>query len=310
MTTEISIRSRAGEIRKARGLSAAHLAEQIGVSRQTIYAIEDGTFVPNTAVSLEMARALDVTVEQLFAIAENEPSGARGRKKKPFLIAGCDPALSLIAESLRSSGVGIEIVPANSRRALKWLKQGKVHAAGSHLRDRSTGDYNLPVIRRVLPDAAPRVVTFALWEEGLAVLHGNPKRIKSFADLGRRDVSIVNREEGAGSRELLDEGLRKAGISAKNVKGYESRAKDHFAAAHAVEGGAADCCVVPRSAARCFGLDFIPLAVERFDLSFTRESAAMPAGKAVIELLKRSQLRRKLEAIPGYDASHTGEVLV
>lgn len=366
----MAVRTRLQEIRKKRGISAADLARRIGVSRQTIYAIEDGSFVPNTAVSLQLSRALDAAVEEIFFIAEeqaSEPiradllSGDRADKgqlvsvcrvnerlvavpisflpaylppadgiiesrtkrnvsiKSPvglpedgkrLLLAGCDPALSLLNDALHSSEIEIISVPCSSRCALEWLKQGRVHAAGSHLLDRATGDYNLPVIRRLLPNSSIRVVTFAVWEEGLVLRRGNPKSVRSLADLAGEGVTLMNREKGSGARDLLDTGLRRFGIESDQVKGYNSIAHGHLAAAYAVATGAADCCIAPRSASLCFGLDFIPLAVERFDLTFTRASLELPAAKALLDVLNRSQLRKKLQCIGGYDTAHTGEVLL
>ena len=343
----------------------------MGVSRQTIYAIEDGRFIPNTTVSLQLARALEATVEELFSITEqagtdaisadllddDEPANSRelvrlcrvkdrviavpvpllpaylppadgliqSRKKrrvliksaaasleggKRLLIAGCDPALSLLHELLSPSHIEILCVSCSSSWALRWLKKGKVHAAGSHLLDRRTGDYNLPAIRRVLPKASVRVVTFAVWEQGLVVTRGNPKSIRSLADLAGNRVKLMNRERGSGSRDLLDSGLRQFGIPSEQIRGYNSIAHGHLAAAHAVATGTADCCIALRSAARCFGLDFIPLAVERFDLTFMRPTLGLPAAQAVLDLLNRSSLRKKLQSIAGYDTAHTGEILV
>jgi putative molybdopterin biosynthesis protein len=154
------------------------------------------------------------------------------------------------------------------------------------------------------------VVTFAAWEQGLIVPRGNPKEIRSIADLARKNIRIRNREKGAGSRDLLDRELRRFGIERKRVNGYDSAAEGHLAAAYAVENGEVDCCVAVHSAARSFGLDFIPLAIERFDLVFDRRSAELPAAKALLDLLSRSQLRRKLQGLAGYDTSHTGDVVV
>jgi molybdate-binding protein len=199
-------------------------------------------------------------------------------------------------------------VAVSSRRALELLKRGKIHGAGCHLRDKATGDYNVPIIRRLIPDEAVCVVTFAVWEQGLVVRHGNPKSIRSVADLGGKGVRLVNREKGSGSRDLLDTGLRRAGVDPKQVAGYEYTADGHLAAAREVAQGTADCCVATRSAARCFGLDFIPLAVERFDLAFARASLELPATKALLNVLNGASLRRKLEVLAGYDTAHTGEI--
>lgn len=365
------VRTYLQKIRKSRNISAAELADRVGVRRQTIYAIEDGNFVPNTTISLQLARALGVSVEELFSMTQEqaeEPRKARvlgggreinegqlvricrvkerlvafpisllsaylppadgiieSKKKlsvmirspvglpesdKRLLLAGCDPALSLLHDALHSSGIEIITIPSSSRRALQWLKQASVHAAGSHLLDRTTGDYNVPIIRRLLPNAPPRVVTFAIWEQGLVLRHSNPKRIRTIADLADSGITLINREKGSGSRDLLDTGLRKFGIRPGQVRGYKTIASGHLAAAQAVAAGTADCCIAPRSAARCFGLDFVPLAVERFDLSFTKASLELPSAKALLDLLNRSNLRKNLQYIAGYDTAHTGEVLM
>ena len=80
----------------------------------------------------------------------------------------------------------------------------------------------------------------------------------------------MNREKGAGSRELLDQELRNAGINGTHVKGYDRIAHGHLPAALSVSLGEADCCVATRSAARAFGLGFIPLSTERYDLVIRR----------------------------------------
>src|SRR5271169_6425463 len=78
-----------GTLRRKRGLSAIHLAATVGVSRQTIYAMEAGTYVPNTAVALRLARALDTNVEELFALADSAPS-ANLRSEPSILLPGSE----------------------------------------------------------------------------------------------------------------------------------------------------------------------------------------------------------------------------
>ena len=364
------------EIRQQRGISAAQLARLAGVSRQTIYAIEAGDYVPNTTLALQLARLLEVRVEELFRLEWEPPappkpltvdligSAEPARKGQPvricrvgrrtmgvsavaqpimlpladgvviessasdrrvdvhvfqsdleqekrLLIAGCDPGISLLAQHLaRFDDVDMVVAPSSSQQALEWLKQGKVHVAGSHLRDSSSGEYNLPAIKRLFPRGAVKVVTFAIWEQGLVVENGNPKEIRGVDDLARKDISIVNREKGAGSRELLDQRLLQSGIPTARVNGYGRVALGHLPAALAVSLKEADCCIATRSAARAFGLHFIPLATERYDLVIRRQHARLPAVVALMDVLNRAAIRRRLEVLAGYDTSHTGEVLV
>ncbi len=177
----------------------------------------------------------------------------------------------------------MEIVSAaaSSKLALSWLSEGKVHIAGSHLEDPHTGEFNLPFIRKVFPGGDFTVVTFARWEEGLVVAPQNPKEIRKIEDLARKNVRIVNREPGSGSRALLDKCLAKAGIDAYRIQGYERVAYGHLAAAYCVVSREADVCIATRSAAQTFGLDFIPLHSERYDLVMRKGTTEPACGESL-----------------------------
>jgi len=223
------------------------------------------------------------------------------------VLAGCDPATGLLAHMVEKiSGVEIVSAAASSKLALTWLSEGKVHVAGSHLEDAKTGEFNLPYIRKQFPDEEFSVVTFARWEEGFIVATGNPKRVRKVEDLARKNVKFVNREPGSGSRGLLDKLLEKAGMDAANVQGYDRIAHGHLAAAYCVVSHEADVCLATRSAAQTFGLDFVPLHSERYDLVMRKRTADLPAVKAFLDVLQRATLRRKLEVLAGYDTSQTG----
>ena len=49
-------------------MTQQQLAEAVGVSRQTIHAIENGRFVPSTVLALKIARLFAKTVEELFQL--------------------------------------------------------------------------------------------------------------------------------------------------------------------------------------------------------------------------------------------------
>ena len=368
------VQSRLAEIRKSRGVGASDLARRVRVSRQTIYAIEAGTYVPNTEVALNLARELEVTVDELFLLQEGLPTppeslaaevlsagpsvkgqpvrvcqiGSRwvsvpvsaspyympeadgiikrtgktaGRadlvvfakeeaSQKRLVLAGCDPATGLLAHMVEKiSGVEIVSAAASSKLALTWLSEGKVHIAGSHLEDPKTGEFNLPYLRKQFPDEDFSVVTFARWEAGFVVAAGNPKRVRKIEDLARKNVRFVNREPGSGSRGLLDQLMEKAGMDAEKVQGYDRIAYGHLAAAYCVVSREADVCLATRSAAQTFGLDFVPLHSERYDLVMRKRTADLPAVKAFLDVLQRATLRRKLEVLAGYDTSQTGTLV-
>jgi molybdate-binding protein/DNA-binding XRE family transcriptional regulator len=362
------------QIRKSRGIGASDLSRRVNVSRQTIYAIEAGTYVPNTEVALNIARELEVTVDDLFSLNANklkspESLGAevlsaaapvKGQPVRicqvgtrwvsvpvtatPFympeadgiierptrkanradllvfekdeasqrrlVLAGCDPASSLLSHMVEKiSGVEVVSAAASSKLALSWLKEGKVHIAGSHLEDPKTGEFNVPYLRSAFPGEDFIVVTFAHWEEGFVVQPGNPKGIKKAEDLGRKNVRLLNREPGSGSRALLDKLLKEIGLPVSQVHGYDNVALGHLVAAFAVASGDVDTCLATRSAAQTFALGFVPLHSARYDLVMRRRTAEQASVKAFLDVLQRATLRRKLEVLAGYDTSRTGALV-
>jgi molybdate-binding protein len=162
----------------------------------------------------------------------------------------------------------------------------------------------------MFPKNAVAVISFAVWEEGILTARGNPKKFRGVEDFARRDVSIVNREMGAGSRRLLDSELKRLKIDPGKVTGYQHTASGHLAAAWQVRTGAADGCIATRAAARLFGLGFIPLVSERYDLAMRRQHLDLPSMQIFLDALSRSSFRRELESVGGYDTRTAGERLL
>lgn len=370
------IETHLGTLRRKRGLSAIQLAAAAGVSRQTIYAMEAGTYVPNTAVALRLAQALSATVEDLFALpnlaaepklrAERAtllPGSPQPQTGQPvqlcqvdtrliasapspipwyfpatdavvddqaapkgkaavqifqteddfanrILIAGCDPGISVLSRHALAAGTELVLAHRNSSQALALLKQGAVHVAGTHLKDEASGESNLPAIARLFPKNSVAVISFAVWEEGILTARNNPKNIRGVEDLVRQDVTIVNREKGSGSRALLDSRLKRLSLEGNLINGYETLAPGHLPAAWQVQSGAADCCLATGAAARIFGLHFIPLVTERYDLVIRRRYLDLPRMQSLLDTLSRSHFRRELEGLGGYDTKVAGDRLL
>jgi molybdate-binding protein/DNA-binding XRE family transcriptional regulator len=360
------IENQVGKLRQKRGFSAIQVAALTGISRQTVYAIEAGTYVPNTVVALKLARALESSVEELFGLPEEAPAprvetasllpgdetpqpgqplqlcrvdeqlvasapspvswyfppadavmaGLKEAKPKPVrgraavqvfqssgdftnrvLVAGCDPGISVLARHVQSSGVELVLAHRNSSQALALLQEGSIHIAGTHLHGGKPGLGTSFI-----------TVSFAVWEEGIVTARGNPKGVRGVEDFARKDVSIVNRELGAGCRALLDAQLKKAGIPGARVRGYERTAPGHLPAAWEVQAGMGDCCIATRAAARAFGLGFVSLVSERYDLVIHKKHLDKPAVQTVLDTLSRASFRRELEGLGGYDTRGAGAI--
>jgi molybdate-binding protein len=222
-----------------------------------------------------------------------------------ILLAGCDPAMGMVARCLEKSGVQLVLLHQNSSRSLQLLRGGYAHVAGSHF-----CNSNVEAVNEIFPAKSAALISFALWQEGLVAAAGNPKAIRGVQDLARPDVRLVNREHGAGSRALLDRHLKRSGIAAKKVRGYDRTAAGHLAAAWEVKSGAADCCLSTEAAARLFGLHFVALETVRYDLVIRKQQLKEPAMQTFFDSISHLSFRKMLSGLAGYDTSVTGNRVV
>ena len=229
-----------------------------------------------------------------------------------ILVAGCDPAIHLAGEHVRQQGGSASVVGWNmaSLAALRALKRGDVHVAGIHLRDRRSGEYNLPFLRKYLRGQTVTVVRFATWQEGLLLKGGNPKRVRGFEDLARPDVRMVNRERGAGARLLLDHLLSRHRIPSQVVSGYGTIASSQIGLGRWIAEGKADVGIGARAVAQLYNFDFIPLQEERYDLVIpTSYVHSHPGMRIFLDTLVTRRFQREIEALGGYDARESGKII-
>jgi putative molybdopterin biosynthesis protein len=247
------------------------------------------------------------------ALVSLEPDGNVGvrllgeRSQRQSLVGlGCDPAVTILSTGLaRDRGVEMIATEAGSIQALEGLARGEAHLAGCHLLDEETGLYNLPWVQRLVPFPCT-VVGFAVWEQGLVVAAGNRLHLGGVADLARPNIRIVNRAAGSGSRALLDAELRRRGIVSEAVDGYGHEVSGHLAVAEAVAAGFANAGVAVRAAAVAYGLDFVALGEERYDLVIPNHFLELPAVSALLDYLGGRDIRIQVEALGGYDIAVMG----
>jgi putative molybdopterin biosynthesis protein len=224
-------------------------------------------------------------------------------------IGSHDMTLDLISQHLGAYGVRLVSSNAGSVGGLVALRRGEAHLAGCHLLDPDTGQYNLRYVREYLPGQPVVLVSLVGRAQGLMVAHGNPKRIASLADLAREELRFVNRQRGAGTRVLLDYHLERLGIPAARVKGYEREVVTHLAVAVDVASGVADCGLGIAAAAQVLGLDFIPVADERYELVIPAEEWEGARLAPLRAVLADANFRQAVAALPGYDVRGMGEVV-
>jgi molybdate-binding protein/transcriptional regulator with XRE-family HTH domain len=240
--------------------------------------------------------------------------GGRTRTVRPIqpsrptlVVAGCDPALPLLETplGLLDPQVAFTWWPCSSREALALAAEGLVHVAGTHLRGHGT-EYNIGPAAELLPRGG-EVIGFCAWREGLVLRPDLADGISGVTDLAERRLRLANREPGAEARSLLDRELAEAGIEASQLPGYDTRATGHLQVAAAIAAGLADAGVASEPVARAYGLAFVPLAAEHFDLVIPAGQFASREVQGLLKILASAWLVDQLANLPGYDPARCGE---
>jgi putative molybdopterin biosynthesis protein len=219
-----------------------------------------------------------------------------------------DIAVELLALHLGTLGPAVHVTTdfVGSLAGLVALASGEADITGAHLIDEESGEYNVPFVKKLMPNETVTLINLVQRIQGLMVKSGNPEHIIGVRDLGRKEITFVNRQKGSGTRILLDSQLRKTGIPVAHVKGYGREETTHSAVAAAVARGEADAGLGAQAAASAAGLDFIPLVKERYDLIMLEDRLNSKPYNLVPEVLRSREFHSMLESIPGYDISETG----
>jgi len=267
--------------------------------------------VPRPATGLSLVAAGGI-VEHLGAGGKARVAAFRTAVEidTTLLIAGCDPAVAVLSDYLAHRSPFVELVSSrcSSQSALDWVSAGRSHAAGVHLRDPGTGEYNVAAVRNKFGRRPATVINFARWELGLATRLGRGG-IKVMEDLARPGVRIVNRPPGAGARIALDEALAATGMDPAGLSGYDVELAGHLEVAEEIAAGRADAGLTLRVAADAFGIGFTALREERYDLVIPRREMDSPPVKVLLEALSSNRLASEVSRLCFYDTSEMGKVL-
>lgn len=226
-------------------------------------------------------------------------------------IGSHDVSLDLLASRIRQVDPALSLASANvgSMGGIMAIKQRQAHLAGTHLLDPETGEFSIPYILKHLSPDEVLLVHLAWRDQGLMVLPGNPARVEGIADLAREGTRFVNRQQGSGTRLLLDYELEKLGIEPDQLEGYGREMFTHTAVAAAVASGSADAGLGVLAAARALKLDFVPVARERYDLLVLRSFEGSAGYDALLQVLSDHSYREQVEALGGYDLSEAGKII-
>lgn len=228
--------------------------------------------------------------------------------KKNVLVAGCAPLLGALTQRVGSQFRDAQAtwLATNSLRSLQWLANGLVHIAGLHLFEPELEEANLAAVRKAFPHTKMLMVNLTRWQQGLIVPPGNPLGLSSIEDVLRPGLRFVQREEGAGATKLVRQLLSERGATDATPSG--PYASGHQEVAQFIQYGAGDVGVAIESVAIAAGLDFLPLAEERFDLVLPYDLANTPPVSRFLEALDNTTFQTEMSYLPGYNNAISGHV--
>jgi molybdate transport repressor ModE-like protein len=257
-----------------------------------------------------IAARLSPTLESLASELESELSKLTlGGLRTIRMDASHGFAVAALTTHLNRIELPVELRYRACGDALAALARGECDLAGFHAPE---GMFEQPTMARYLRWIDPdkhSLVHIARREQGLMVAHGNPLAIGGLRDLVRDGVRFVNRQAGSGTRLLFEMMLQEAGIAPEAVNGYNSTEFTHSAVAAYIASGMGDVGLGVRPAAARFGLDFIPLARERYFFALRSDALDEPLMRQLIGVLQKGVYHEMVNALPGYDAAGTGNIL-
>ncbi len=278
--------------------------------------LERGRGATLTPLGKELLRLDRKAQRQLaphFARIERELAAAAKQyaKQRPatlVLHASHDLTLEYLRDLARSQHLHLDLHFKGSLESLESFAHGTSDIAGFHVPDRVTPDLALRYRKWLKPETVQIIQLFDR-QQGLVVARGNPKRIRRLRDLARPGVRFVNRQQGSGTRLLLDSLLAAERVPPHRIHGYQSEEFTHGAVAAMVASGVADAAFAIEAAARQLGLDFVPLARERYFLVVRNDLAHERRFITLLGVLRGRRFKARAAQLPGYYVARCGEAM-
>ena len=227
------------------------------------------------------------------------------------VIGSHDPLLDELGDMLHiaDSELFMSSSHVGSMGGIMALRRGETHAAGCHLLNTETGEYNLSFVRKYFPNGGVKLVRCVGRQQGMMVAKGNPLNLQKFSDIAREGLRYVNRQKGSGTRILTDYLCRQEKLDVSAIYGYDREELTHTSVAAQIVSGSADAGMGIYSAAKLYDLDFIPVCIEEYDLLISDQAWNTPQVQKMIQILQSEAFKNKILSLGGYTVENPGEII-
>jgi putative molybdopterin biosynthesis protein len=296
-------------------MSTKEVAEYLDIHEKQVYALIKTGRIPCTRVTgkwIFPKKFIDEWIDTNAKTGLKQARNKSGQISGSILASGSnDPVLDMLLTATKKSHPDFYIFSANtgSVNGLKALNEGLTDIALSHLFDPESGQYNIPYLPKHLPDINPVVVNLFHRELGFLFQPTSKNAIEGFGSLANKNIRFINRQQGSGTRLLLDYHLQKLGIVPEEIDGYEKEVYTHFEVGLSILSGEADVGIASAAVAKLLGLTFKPITSECFDMILDQTTYFQSGIQSFIETLKSDTFKGRVEKIGGYDFRDSGKIL-
>ena len=308
-------------MKQNKSLSTQEVADILHVSKSTIYDLIRKGEIHSYKIGRKVRFTQD-DVDAFIARSRHEHSTMPIKKvdthstlltpdistEPDLILAGQDVVLDILANYLQELGINTARTYLSSFEGLLSLYQDNIQVAACHLYDGN--EHNVPFVRSLMPGVPAVLINISYRTQGFYVQKGNPKKITGWGDLGREDISVLNRRPGSSARILLDIHMKKLGISSSKVNGYGKVMKSHLTMAAAIASGEADAAIgTERISRQMEDIDFIPLLEERYDLVIKKQMLETAQVQKLLQVLKDPVFQKEVARFSGNDYRDMGKII-
>ncbi len=286
-------------------MTTRELADYLRIKERKVYELAADGRIPCARVTGKLLFPRHL-IDHWVAESTGGPKPAMRPPAPPIVAGSHDPLLDW---ALTDSGSDLAMLTCGSVAGLERLADGRAVAAGLHLLDSESGEYNVPAVQSALAGMDAVVIQWAWRRQGLVLARGNPKGISSLADLTNDGVRIAHRQDGAGSRLLFLALLEQAGIAPDRLSPVAETPKSEIDLGLCVQDGRADTGLAIEAVARRLGLDFLELTAERYDIAISRRDYFEPAFQTLLAFAASDAFRRRAGEAGGYDTDGLGRIV-
>jgi len=288
-------------------MTTREVAEYLRIKERKIYDLVRTKRIPCTRVTGKWLFPKNL-IDDWLARGTEFPGLAKAAltPAPPVVVGSHDPLLDW---SLRESGLQLAMRAGGSLDGLDRLTAGEAMMCGLHVLDSESGEYNKPAVQQACAGLEVVLIEWAWRQQGLVLAQGNPKKIKSVADLKAKKARVVARQREAGSHVLLQHLMAKEGLRMADLDILEQPARNETDLGLAVLEGKADAGVAVATVARQYRLDFVPLQRERYDLLMRRRDYFEPPVQSLLAFARSEAFAGRARDLAGYDVSGLGRVV-